>query len=372
MKFASSVLGRNRSRLDALLSQRLNTNAADNRSYFKQFCDFIYEPNKNFTFSTICTSMYTVNFIILWHLTCTFIFLYTTRTISPVSFLTNTLQQKLNISQWISFVFQLFHLFSFLEMKDTLFHPEIIASAIGTALIYAFQLLRSMVNLRRHIEYYSFDQRASLVEERDVNKDEAPAKATKYPGYLIRYTVGGYVITFHLLLFVVIIPRLITNHSHVLRYIPDFLIFILILYVLQLLIAQIISKIIRNRKQGQRSPSQNTSANSSAINTETPDNQSICTKCRKHWSRFRDNFKNILQYFMLVASKFLLSVSVSKRNDSQMTMYIVDCFIGVASSISRLLLIFLINIVSMNRVESSSFADPFTALGELWIERNDP
>ena len=291
-------------------------------------------------------------------------------------------------------------------MKDTLFHPEIIISAIGTALIYTLQLFRGIANLRQHIEYYSGDQQWLLVAFRDVIIEEARAKATKYPGYLIRFTVGGYVITFHLLLFVVIIPRLIWYHSYVLRYIPNFLVFMVLLYVLQYVIVQIISKLMRNRNRGQlqgnnngqQSSPQSTSAdgatrastpvrrsegevanneqepissNTSADrtnNTQTVVRQSDSTHCCACCPRFGVRWKSIVQYFMLVASKFLLSVDASKRSDSQITMSIVDCFIGVTASIWRLLLIFLINIVSINRVESSSFADPFKELGESWIE----
>jgi hypothetical protein len=249
--------------------------------------------------------------------------------------------------------------FHFLEIKDTLFHPEIIICAIATAVIYASQLLRSMANLRQHIEYYSGYRPIVLAATKDLNVEEARAKATKYPGYLIRFTVGGYVITFHILLFVAIIPRLIWQNCYALRYIPNFLLLVVLLYVLQYVIIQIISKLMRNRNRRQPQGNNNGQQSSS---------QSNSTRCCTWCPRLGVRGKSIIQYFILVASKFLLSVDVSSRNDVQMTMSIVDCFISVTATIWRLLLIFLINTVSINRVEFSTFADPFTALGESWID----
>ena len=76
------------------------------RSMLQKFCDLIYQKHQDFTFSTISISMYTVNLIIIWHLTCTFSFLYTTRTMSPISFLTKTFEQILSIGQLVSFLFE--------------------------------------------------------------------------------------------------------------------------------------------------------------------------------------------------------------------------------------------------------------------------
>lgn len=67
------------------------------KTKIKNFCNRIYKRDKRFFFSSMIISTYTVNLVILFHLTCTFIFLYTTRMMGPVSFMINTLQQLLHI-----------------------------------------------------------------------------------------------------------------------------------------------------------------------------------------------------------------------------------------------------------------------------------
>jgi hypothetical protein len=52
-----------------------------------QCCSSIYEWEKDFRFVTIVLCTYTVAYILLIHLTCTFIFLYTTQKTSYIAFL---------------------------------------------------------------------------------------------------------------------------------------------------------------------------------------------------------------------------------------------------------------------------------------------
>jgi hypothetical protein len=67
------------------------------RSCFKKCFDKIYQWDEHFLFSTMIVYTYTINFIILFYLTMRFIFLYTTRMMSPISFMTTSLEQILNI-----------------------------------------------------------------------------------------------------------------------------------------------------------------------------------------------------------------------------------------------------------------------------------
>lgn len=81
-------------------TQSSGTNLSDNRSIFQKLRDRIYQEDETFLYSSMVISTYTVNFIILYHLTCTFSFLYTTRMMSPISFITNIFEQILSIGQF--------------------------------------------------------------------------------------------------------------------------------------------------------------------------------------------------------------------------------------------------------------------------------
>lgn len=76
----------------------LVSESPEDRSFFQKTRDWIYKWDENFRYSTIVLSTYLVNYIILFHLTCIFSFLYTTRKMNSLSFITNILEKILDIS----------------------------------------------------------------------------------------------------------------------------------------------------------------------------------------------------------------------------------------------------------------------------------
>jgi Ca2+/H+ antiporter len=194
------------------------------------------------------------------------------------------------------FSFNSFYSVLFLEIKDKLLHTEIILSAIITALIYSIQLFFGMKKYRKDITEYREKGLKSMIKERGISRNHARSKAIQYPGYVIRYTLGGFVITFHLLIFVTFIPRLIWRHFYAFGWILEFLLPILISYALQSLTAKLSSRLVDTHNQtdpesvniAERQTTQNTPVN------------------RSQWKDdLKNNLKNILQYFILVASKTL-------------------------------------------------------------------
>ena len=69
-----------------------------------------------------------------------------------------------------------------------------------------------MEKLRESIEKYCREEQNKLINDKGINTYEARSKAIQYPGYLIRFTIGGFVITFHLIISIAIIPRLILQY----------------------------------------------------------------------------------------------------------------------------------------------------------------
>jgi len=184
-----------------------------------------------------------------------------------------------------------------------------------------------------------------LLKDTEMKKEEARSRAIQYPSYLIRYTIGGFVITFHLLIFVFFILRLIWLYHYAFKWVLEFIFPILILPVLQSLISRWSTRLIITHNQRSES---------------TPNT-------RVHHSQFRNNLENALQYFMLVASKiFLLTDDINGRN-IHIILSILDCFIGIASSILRLITGLLFNIVFINRIDFPLFQEPLKKLGKTYI-----
>lgn len=237
---------------------------------------------------------------------------------------------------------------------------EIILSAIITAVIYSIQLLLGMKNYREDIRRDCDNKnQKQLLADTGLDEEEVSSRAIQYPGYLIRYTIGGFVITFHLLILIAFIFRLILCHYSALAWILEFVLPILILYALQSLITRYISSrlIANNNGINQRTPHQG-----------TPHQDTHPQDTSDHRFTFRQNLKNILQYFVLVASKtFVLSDILSGRN-KHCTFFVLDCFIGIASSIVRLVLALIFNILNMNRIDFHVFPKPLKTLGKASIQ----
>ncbi len=240
-----------------------------------------------------------------------------------------------------------------LEIKDKLSHTEIILSAIITAFIYGIQLFRGMKKYRKDINEYREKGLKSMIEDRGISKNHARSKAIQYPGYVIRYTLGGFVITFHLLIFVAFIPRLIWRHFYAFGWILEFLVPILISYALQSLIAKLSSRLVDTRNQ--------TDPDSVEIAGWQPIQNTLAPPSQ--WKdNIKNNLKNILQYFILVASKTLEVKEIHK-----IVLSILDCFIGIISSIIRLILGLVLHIAYMNRIDFCLFQESLEKFGKSSI-----
>lgn len=200
----------------------------------------------------------------------------------------------------------------FIEIKNQLFHEEIVTSALITLLIYTIQLFRNLKHFRKDVQKYHKLGKNKVLEDMGITEEEATSKAIEYPGYLIRYTLGGFIITFHLLIFVTFIPRLLYHFSFTFKWILQLLLPIFMLFALKSSTAKFCAKIFC--KYGKQ-PSGD----------------------RQRWFYCIENLKNILQYFILVA----------------------NCFIGIISAILRLVLAILFNIIYMNRMDFCPFHESF-------------
>jgi hypothetical protein len=240
---------------------------------------------------------------------------------------------------------------------------EIIVSAIITAFIYGIQLFLGMKNFRKEVKKCRDDEdyRNRLIPAKGISPEKIRSKAIQYPGYLLRYTIGGFAITFHLLIFVAVIPRFIFHYYYAFKWILEFISPLLVFYALQWHITRYISGLIdvptngentniRNTSSTQNTNIQNTLStrntniqdasstrntnirdtsstqntniqdasstqntniqNTSSIRNTNIQNTSSTQNTHSHWknnlkNNLKNGFKNILQYFILVSSKAL-------------------------------------------------------------------
>jgi len=75
-----------------------------NQSRFQKFINSIYHFDDDFRFTTLAMCTYTVAFVFLYYLSCTFVFLYISRTTGHVAFLKFYFESTFNIGMYL-FVF---------------------------------------------------------------------------------------------------------------------------------------------------------------------------------------------------------------------------------------------------------------------------
>jgi len=175
---------------------------------------------------------------------------------------------------------------------------EIIVSAIITAFIYGIQLFLGMKNFRKEVKKYRAGDQKRLIDDKGLTIEQVRSKAIQYPGYLLRYTIGGFVITFHLLIFIGVIPRFIFRYSYAFKWILEFLSPLLIFYALQWHMTRMVSGLININRP--------TNGKSTKIR-DTSSSQNIRTRIERfEWKNtLKNNLKNISRYFILVSSKTL-------------------------------------------------------------------
>lgn len=163
-----------------------------------------------------------------------------------------------------------------------------------------------MKNLRHEITNYFESNTKKTIEDRGITEEEARAKAIQYPGHLIRYTFGGFVVTFHLLIFISFIPRLIWRFLFTFRWILELIISIVILRVLHSFIPRLCSQMLysHNQTRSHRTKNAQSTDDNRIQSTNTNDihdssNHTVCTNI----GQWKEDVINVLQYIILVASK---------------------------------------------------------------------
>ncbi len=105
----------NRSKSQGAGQQNTNvvTDAGDelenkaNQSCPRKFFNSIYTWDEDFHFTTMVICTYTVAIVFVYYLTCTFVFLYTTRTTGHMAFLKSYIESSANIGKYEQQLFQL-------------------------------------------------------------------------------------------------------------------------------------------------------------------------------------------------------------------------------------------------------------------------
>ncbi|CAF2995113.1 unnamed protein product [Rotaria sp. Silwood2] len=199
-----------------------------NQSCIKKCFNFFYDWDDSFHFTTIATCTYSVAFVVLYYLTCTFFFLYTSRTTGLISSIRSFIEYSANIELNDSFTLQ----------------REIIVSTVLTAVIYGFQLLIGMQNYKKHKLQLYKGIHMDIPSPANISWRSIVSHSVHYSGFLVGYMAWGFVICFHLILLILIGIRIFSSQSHQVELVLAIIVPILVVYLLKMLIMTTAGKFI--------------------------------------------------------------------------------------------------------------------------------
>jgi hypothetical protein len=178
------------------------------KSTIKKYFDYIYQWDDHFRYTTLTTCTYTVAYVFLYYVACTFIFLYTSQT---TNYLTDFKSYRIN------------------SMKN-----EIILSGILTFILFSFQLFKTMKNYKKHkLQLYKgFYEEIPSGINFDLNSNARDS--IHYPGFLVGYVVWGFIIYFHLILIILTVIQT-TLFDQFIKVLFDFIVPILVIYLLSII-----------------------------------------------------------------------------------------------------------------------------------------
>ncbi|CAF4805664.1 unnamed protein product, partial [Rotaria socialis] len=228
--YVRKLLSRNRRSLSQTKpEQTKNINRLDSlKSTIGKYLDSIYHWDDDFRFTTIATCTYTVAFTFLYYLTCTFIFVYTSRSTGHIESMRSYIERSVNV-----------------ELKNPFsLNREIIISTIITAILFALQLFVGMKNYKRHKQQL---YRGVSIEIPPANRFKCASivsDSVHYSGFLVGYMTWGFVICFHLVLFVATGVRLMALHTPDTELILPIIVPLAVMYLLKILFMTSTGKIL--------------------------------------------------------------------------------------------------------------------------------
>jgi hypothetical protein len=192
------------------------------------------------------------------------------------------------------------------EIKEQSFKGEVIFSAIITTIIFGLQLLHSMKNYKDNVRHwYKIYSYLPMPPGKPVD-DEIIPKSVQYPAFILRYLLGGFVICFNLILFMLIMSQAIRTRITSFKWTLISIISVIFVYGLHKIINLAINKLFTNyNSQGQndvRSREEKRDSCTSKYNGSTRKDES--TGVSPVLSSVRlDRPYGILLYFNLISSK---------------------------------------------------------------------
>ncbi|CAF4013125.1 unnamed protein product, partial [Rotaria sordida] len=212
--YVTKLLRRNRS-----LSQIITQQNVTNQSRLREFFNFFFYWDDSFRFTTIATCTYTVAFTFLYYLACTFVFLYTSRSIGHISFIRSYIEYSANVE---------------INEKFSL-KREIILSAIFTAILYGYQLCIGMQKYKKHKLQLNKGIYSEIPSEKKFKLSSIASNSVHYSGFLVGYMAWGFVICFHLILLILIGIRILTFQIRYIELVLAIIVPILVIYLLKML-----------------------------------------------------------------------------------------------------------------------------------------
>lgn len=201
----------------------MSSTRSNNANWYSKTCSFaqktigrIYPWDNMFKFTTLALSAYTLGFVLLFYLTCVFIFQSMIGT-NSMHFLIFCLEEIFHIGKLNRYQLMIVELFILSEIDDWSFHYQIFISGILTCLIFTIQLFYGIVKYKEHTKQLKENKYDEIPSKQTFERNSIGPQSVRYLSSIFLNTVGGFFIWFHTILFIINICSIIIYYAYTLQ-----------------------------------------------------------------------------------------------------------------------------------------------------------
>jgi hypothetical protein len=222
----------------------------------------------------------------------------------------------------------------YVEFKDTFsLKRDIILSAVFSFLLFAFHLIKGMKNYKKHkLQLYKGLHDVIPRSLDDLKPIEIVTNSVHYSGFLVGYMAWGFVICFHLILAILVGRRILPLQTRHVELTLGIISPVLVIYYLKMALMDLAAKFVFINGVDKDLPLRNS------------------------------KLYAVLLYFVFFAGEFKPLAIILSRN---IYFFLTDCFLGIASCISRLIKATLINFLFIARLDHSFMGLQLEKLGKI-------
>ena len=197
----------------------------------------------------------------------------------------------------------------FLEIDEWSFRKETVCSAILTMFIFCYRLFDSIKSYQEHILQLKKGNHKAILPESELESDSTAPESVGYLSFVFLNVVGGFLIWFHIILFLVTMCSIFIFHAFTLQIYRMEVISSFIVLIAPVLVLYYLKKYITRWFSIFTTTDQSQNVNNNANVTNNVNNNANVTNNHDNNANVTENVDNN-GYMMVVCLTFIFSMLI--------------------------------------------------------------